>query len=220
MGRARLQGCVFVLALASVTAGCGRDAAPDATQKTSQPAASAPATPTAPGTVGTPGSPGTPGTPAAPAAAAAAAAVAVSTSDYRIDTVIDWFHYQSTKCGGPEGEWLITVDGVRNLGGGQLVVDGSGKAVLARTPNTPAPESAGTFAISYAIRLQGVPALAGGQDGQMQGNAAFDGAILALTGTQATGTFFSQSPAIALGGSVDPLRNLQLPVQEGAYCGP
>jgi hypothetical protein len=190
------------LALASVAAGCGRDAAPDAPPTSSQPAASAPATP---------------GTPAAPAVAAA---VAVSPSDYRIDTVIDWFHYQSTKCGGPEGEWLITVDGVRDLGGGQLVVQGSGKAVLARTPNAPAPGSAGTFAISYAIRLEGVPSMIGGQDGQMQGNAAFDGTILALTGTQATGSFFSQTPAIALGGSVDPLRNLQLPVQEGAFCGP
>jgi hypothetical protein len=141
------------------------------------------------------------------------------TCDYKIDTKIGWYHFTSTKCGGPEGAWDILVDGVLDLGGGSLVLDGAGKATLSRTPKTASSKAfTGMWDATFRIDLVGVPSAMGGQQGTITGDATLEKSVLHLVGKTASGSFWAQTPALALGGSVDPLKSLDLPVTNGAFC--
>ncbi len=55
--------------------------------------------------------------------------------DYKIDTTIEWFHFESIKCGTAEGKWDIQMTGVRDLGGGRLVAEG-GRTSTSIRPRT------------------------------------------------------------------------------------
>jgi hypothetical protein len=135
--------------------------------------------------------------------------------DYKIDTMISWYHFESLKCGGPIGDWDIHVSGVFNLGGGNLVLTGDGRVTLARAPAS----FTGPWGAQYAIRLEGVPAAIGGQDGTVIGTGELAQGQLALLATTAEGTFFAQTPALALGGAAgDPAKDLLLPVENGQFC--
>jgi hypothetical protein len=137
--------------------------------------------------------------------------------DYRIDTKVDgWMHFTAKKCGGPEGDWFIKVDGERDLGGAKLVLSGSTLfANLTRSDAT----FTGPWDGAYHIDLVGIPHARGGQEGTISGTATLASRILHLKGVTARGSFWSQTPAWALAGaSMDPLKNLDLPVVNGAFC--
>jgi hypothetical protein len=135
--------------------------------------------------------------------------------DYKIDTTMDWYHFTSLKCATPEGQWQLTVDGLRDLGGAALVLTGAGSADLTQVADR---QYAGSWEADFRINLQGVPDAIGGQEGHITGDASFDGTTLSLTGTDATGDFWAQTPALALAGAVDPLKSFALPVTNDAYC--
>ena len=105
------------------------------------------------------------------------------------------------------------VEGTQNLGGGRLVLSGQGKVTLVAT------SLQGPWRAEYAIRLEGVPAAIGGQDGTVIGNATLAGDVLQIRGQAGRGTFFSQTPAAALSGAADdPTKDFDLPVQSGRFC--
>jgi hypothetical protein len=133
--------------------------------------------------------------------------------DYRIDDTVDWFHFTAVKCGTPAGRWDLAVDGVRNLGGGRLVLTGAGTVDLDGATST------GPWQANYAIELVGVPSARGGQDGAVTGVAILDGDVLSITGQTGQGSFFSQTPAAAFWGPAgNPTRDFQLHVQVGDFC--
>lgn len=135
--------------------------------------------------------------------------------DYKIDHMVGWYHFESLKCGGPLGDWDITVSGVYDLGGGALVLSGGGRVTLARAPTS----FTGPWGAQYAIRLQGVPASIGGQDGTVVGTGELAQSQLALLATTAEGTFFGRNPYAAVGGQADnPAKDLLLPVLNGQFC--
>lgn len=128
--------------------------------------------------------------------------------------MVDWMRFTSLKCGGAAGQWNLVAEGVRDLGGGLLVLSGTGAVTLSGGPGNPT----GSWGMNYAIRLEGVPALIGGQDGHAAGSGELANGSLVLLATMAEGTFFAQSPALALGGAINPAKDLVLPVQNGAFC--
>lgn len=135
--------------------------------------------------------------------------------DYKIDTMVDWYHFTSLKCATPEGKWDIVVDGSRDLGGAVLVLAGAGTATTTRVADR---QYTGTWEADFRIDLEGVPHAIGGQEGSVTGDASFDAKELALVGTNATGSFWSQTPALALSGAVNPRKSFVLPVTNDAYC--
>jgi hypothetical protein len=135
--------------------------------------------------------------------------------DYKIDTNVDWYHFTSLKCGTAEGTWNINVDGTRDLGGAALVLAGAGTSTLTKVADQ---QFTGTWEADFRINLVGVPLSIGGQEGNITGDASFDGKTLNLVGTHATGDFWAQTPALALGGAVNPLKSFALPVTNDAYC--
>ena len=127
--------------------------------------------------------------------------------------MVDWFHFTSVKCGSPAGDWALRVDGTNPLGGGSLVLTGEGRVTL--VPNS----LTGPWGAQYSIRLEGVPAAIGGQDGTVAGRATLAGDLLQIRSQVGEGTFFSQTPALALGGAAqNPARDFDLPVQRGSFC--
>jgi hypothetical protein len=134
--------------------------------------------------------------------------------DYKIDTTIEWYHFTSLKCGSAEGIWNLTVDGVYDLGGASLVLAGAGTATLAKTGTT----FSGTWDASFTINLQGVPQSIGGQEGTITGDAVLDSSVLRINGTNASGDFWAQTPALALSGGVNPLKSFDLPVENDQFC--
>jgi len=141
--------------------------------------------------------------------------------DFRIDTMMDWYHFTSLKCGGVEGDWLIHVAGEYPLAGGaRLVLAGTASATLARTGQATGDASgSGPWGADYRIDVEGIPAAIGGQKGTITGTATLTAAVLHLVGQNAQGDFWSQTPALALSGpSADPLKNLYLPVVRGSFC--
>jgi hypothetical protein len=135
--------------------------------------------------------------------------------DYKVDQRIEWFRFRSLKCATPEGRWDLNVKGKRDLGGAALVLVGAGTATLTQVADH---QYTGTWEADFRIELKGVPDAVGGQEGHTTGDASFDGTTLTLTGTNATGDFWAQTPALALSGSVDPLKSFALPVTNDAYC--
>ena len=140
--------------------------------------------------------------------------------DYKIDTIISWYHFTSTKCGGPEGDWVIDVEGTYPLGVGSLALSGTGHALLARNAQTAKDGSfAGPWDAAFRIDLEGVPYSIGGQEGTITGDAKLAKSVLHLVGKNAQGEFWAQTPALALGGpSMDPMKSFDLPVTNGSFC--
>ena len=135
--------------------------------------------------------------------------------DYKIDTTIDWYHFQSLKCGGPEGQWDILVSGVRDLGGGRLVLTGNGKVTLVKDHKT----ITGPWNADFFINLEGVPVSIGQQSGTITGDGSLAASVLRLKGTHAEGSFFVSTPARSLSGaSGNPLKDFQLPVLNDQFC--
>jgi hypothetical protein len=127
--------------------------------------------------------------------------------------MVSWYHFTSLKCGSPAGIWDLTVDGVYDLGGGQLVLAGTGTVDLDAATLT------GPWAAQYRIDVTGVPALIGGQKAGLTGQASLADAVLSVYGLTGTGDFWSQTPALALSGAIDdPTKDFQLPVQSGQFC--
>lgn len=133
--------------------------------------------------------------------------------DYKIDAMVAWYLFESLKCGNPAGVWDLRVSGVRPLGAGAtLVLTGEGHVSLDPTLHGP-------WSAQYTIRAEGVPALIGGQDGTVTGRATLAGDMLQIRSQVGQGTFFSQTPALALGGAADnPVRDFDLPVISGHFC--
>lgn len=106
------------------------------------------------------------------------------------------------------------VDGTQSLGAGaKLVLTGRGKVRLAGT------SLQGPWNAHYAIRLDGMPMAIGGQDGTVTGRATLQGNVLQIRSQVGSGSFFSQTPAVALGGAAgDPSKDFDLPVQTGSFC--
>jgi len=136
--------------------------------------------------------------------------------DYKIDQMISWYHFTSLKCATPEGDWDILVDGVYDLGGANLVLSGEGKVTL----HDDGQAITGPWSAQFAIRLEGVPAAIGGQDGTAIGDAEFvKPNTLSLITTSSQGTFFAQTPAASLGGAVDnPGKDFVFTVTNDHYC--
>ena len=125
----------------------------------------------------------------------------------------DWLHFSSVKCGTPAGDWVLTVDGTRDLGGGRLVASGSGLVTLDGATLR------GPWSAQYQIRLVGVPAAVGGQDATVTGDAELVDDVLQIRSQVGQGTYFSQTPALSLGGAAhDPRRDFDLPGQSGRFC--
>src|SRR6187455_3205012 len=132
--------------------------------------------------------------------------------------MVSWYHFTSLKCGSAEGQWDIVVDGTYDLGGGTLVLTGSGTATLTKDQATK--RFLGPWNAAFAVRLEGVPSAIGGQDGTLDGNAELvNHATLNLVGVNAQGTFFAQTPAKSIGGQADnPGKDFFLPVTNGRFC--
>ena len=182
--------------------------ASSASAATSGTGAGSGATPAATATVAA-----TPNPAATPSPVPTPAPASLAGPDYRIDTTATWYHFTSTKCGGAAGRWLIDIEGTYDLGGGSLVLTGTGTADL------DAATLSGPWEARYKIRLEGVPAAVGGQDGTVSGQATLVGDLLQFRSLVGSGTYFAQTPALALGGPADdPRTDFDLPVQSGPFC--
>jgi hypothetical protein len=134
--------------------------------------------------------------------------------DLKIDAMIDWFHYSGIKCDGPDGEWVITIDGRRAVGIAELVVDGhafvrlNGRSLFGR------------WGAVYRVNLEGVPVSIGGQEGTVGGRGRFDTTAmqLILPATTSSGDFWSRNPKVSLFGDVQPAMDVTLPVEAGDFC--
>jgi hypothetical protein len=127
--------------------------------------------------------------------------------------MVDWMHFTSVKCDTPAGDWVLTVDGTRQLGGGRLELSGQGLVTLNGATLR------GPWIAQYGIRLEGVPAAIGGQDATVAGDAELVGDVLQIRSQVGQGTFFAQTPARSLGGAAgNPTRDFDLPVQSGPFC--
>jgi hypothetical protein len=134
--------------------------------------------------------------------------------DYKIDTMIDWYHFEALKCGSADGLWSLAVSGVRDLGGAALVLSGNGKVTLTKTGTT----FSGPWDAAFEINLKGVPKSIGGQAGTITGDAVLDSGHLRINGTNAQGRFWAQTPAGSLSGSADALKSFDLPVENDQFC--
>jgi hypothetical protein len=145
--------------------------------------------------------------------AATAVTANASGPDYKIDAMVDWYRFESLKCGNAAGVWDLRVSGVRPLAAGAtLALTGKGRVSLDSTLNGP-------WSAQYTIRANGVPDLIGGQDGTVTGRATLAGDVLQIRSQVGQGTFFSQTPAVALGGAAEnPAKDFDLPVISGHFC--
>ena len=144
--------------------------------------------------------------------------------DYKIDTKVQWFHYESLKCGGAEGTWKIIVTGVLDFGRGRLVAEGKGDVTLRPASGVSSRTAfTGRWNATYRIDVEGIPVSTGGQQGFALGDAEFDAAAtdlkLHLKTTHTEGDFWAHTPAASLSGAaIGELRNLALPVVNGRFC--
>ena len=230
---------VVAVAAVLVAAACGGDddstepsnatgPAPDATATATSVASAASVVTTAPAT--TVPAPTTtapaPSTTAAPATTTTTMLAATSAGpDLRIDVLSNtdgdapgtppWIHVESTKCGGPVGDWPLTVSGVKDMGGGLVfVVQGSGTATLTGT----AAAASGSFTAEYTLDVQGIPLSTGGQIASYVGTATFAGSVLTLDGA-ITGTSHGENPYRQVMMSMFPSTQVMaLPATPGTYC--
>jgi hypothetical protein len=142
---------------------------------------------------------------------------ATAKCDYKIDQTIEWYHFTSVKCDTPEGDWVLTVDGTRDIGGGVIfVLTGSGLITL--TDNGTA--ITGPWDAQYNVSVEGIPVSIGGQNAQLSGDAEFvKPNTLTLVPTSASGDFYSSNPYASLAGPIgDPSKPITFTVINDAFC--
>ena len=142
---------------------------------------------------------------------------ATAKCDYRIDQTIEWFHFTSLKCDSPEGDWVLTVDGTRDIGGGvSYVLNGSGAITLTDDGTA----ITGPWDANYNLSVEGVPLSIGGQNASLAGDAEFvKPDTLTLVPTSATGSFYSSNPYASLAGPIgDPSKPFTFTVINDAFC--
>jgi hypothetical protein len=144
--------------------------------------------------------------------------------DYKIDTMVEWFHFEALKCGSAEGRWNIVVTGVRDLGrGARLVAEGDGRVDLMPVANASSTVLTGGWSAVYRTDVEGIPLSTGGDEGDTGGDARFDygveDLILHLHATHQSGNFWATTPYRSLSGStLRKLKDLDLPVTNGKFC--
>jgi hypothetical protein len=75
--------------------------------------------------------------------------------DYKIDTKVDWFHFEALKCETAEGTWHIVMTGVRDLGVGSLVAQGNADVNLLPPDDASSAVLDGGWNAEYRIDLEG-----------------------------------------------------------------
>jgi hypothetical protein len=136
--------------------------------------------------------------------------------DYRIDTLVGWWHFTAEKCETAEGDWELEVDGEFPLAGGaRLVLTGAGEVTLTDVDGV----LEGPWDAAYRIDVVGIPVSVGGQKGTVSGDGSLSGDLMSLLARTAEGEFWSKNPYASLDGAADnPAKDLTLPVENGAFC--
>jgi len=142
---------------------------------------------------------------------------ATTKCDYKIDQTVEWYHFTSVKCATPEGDWVLTMDGTRDIGGGVVyVLSGSGLVTL----HDDGMKITGPFDAQWNVGVQGIPLSIGGQNAQVIGNGEFvKPNTLTLTPTSSSGDYYASNPYAAVGGGLsDPAQPITLTVTNDHYC--
>jgi hypothetical protein len=142
---------------------------------------------------------------------------ATAKCDYKIDQMVEWYHFTSVKCDTPEGDWVLTVDGTRDIGGGvTFVLNGSGLITLTDDGTA----ITGPWDAQYNLSVEGIPLSIGGQNAELGGDAEFvKPNTMNLVTTHSGGDFYSSNPYASLAGPIgDPSRAVTFTVINDAFC--
>ena len=142
---------------------------------------------------------------------------ATTKCDYKIDQMVDWYHFTSVKCATPVGDWVLTLDGTRDIGGGVVyVLTGSGLITLTDNGTS----ITGPWDAQYNTSVEGIPVSIGGQNGHLSGDAEFvKPKTLNLVTTQADADYYASNPyASRSGPAADPSRPITFTVINDHFC--
>jgi len=142
---------------------------------------------------------------------------ATTKCDYMIDQMVDWYHFTSVKCDTPEGDWVLTLDGTHDIGGGVVyVLTGSGLITLTDSGTA----VTGPWDAQYNTSVEGIPVSIGGQNGHLSGDAEFvKPNTLNLVTTNADADYYASNPyASRSGPAADPSRPITFTVINDHFC--